>query len=186
MADAVYVDTAGIRALAADMMRAVEGVDLVVRTDMAYHAGRLAQHAGEIKDQYPGKGTGDGSARSQITVRAEYETKRQWRIKASGHPLAGLWEMGNTRSRENDTTFRHPVFGRANSWEDQSKWPYLRMAVDRYGPTIELELGDAVVHEVEVWIARAPGARSNVGRSTAGTFIPVGPYTVTSSAPGGP
>ena len=184
MADGVYVDASGIKALAVDLMRAVGGVDLAVATEMPYYAGRLAEHATNIKDQYPASGNSDGSARAAISIRAEVETKRQWRIKASGHPLAGLWELGNKKSDANDPEFRHPTFGH-DPWKSQRKWEYLRRAVDEYGPTIELELGDKIVREVETWVAPAGvGSLARVGRSSIGTLIPLGPYTVSSSAPG--
>lgn len=134
--DGVYVNTDALRDLAKDLVEVADGVGVEAPEALGAAAKGLAAVAASIASNYPSTGDGTGAADAVATsIRAEPVSRGEWRVRAGGPgiPLAGLWELGNEGSDPNAETFWHPVFGNQPS-VPQSKWPYLRMALDQYEP----------------------------------------------------
>lgn len=179
MADGVYIDAQELSELGASIERLGSwGLSLKISGELAKQADKLATRAREIVYQYPGDQSGGTTEQVAESIHARPLTEHAWAVEAGGGPLAGLWEEGNKGSALSDPTFRHPVFGNTEVWVDQQKWPYLSRAVEELGPIVERELEDAIVETVGVYLEPAfAGPRgAKVGRSTLGTFLPIGPY----------
>lgn len=147
MADEIRIDAHELSELGADLTRVGQGliVDLGESTGVA--AKGIARTAQGIARGYPSTsmertGGAEGVANS---IRALPRGRGVWVVEAGGEdsPLAGLWELGNKNSDPDDPTFRHPVFGRKD-FQDQKKWPYLRMALNEYEPTFISAVGRVI------------------------------------------
>lgn len=144
------VDMSSLRRFADDLALVGRELSIAIPTTHALEAKALAQKAKDIASSYVSSGNNPSTGAADAvasTIRPRRETRRVWKIEAGGGiPLAGLWELGNKGTNPNDPTFRHPAWGRSD-WYPQDKWPYLRMAVEQYEPTI-LTSFDTLVNRV--------------------------------------
>jgi hypothetical protein len=133
MADGVFSDTHSLIELAADLGRTAGTMGMALGTELAAGAHSLAEEARGIAANYPSDGSSGGAQAVADSVRTRRVSRREYRVEAGGPdaPLAGLWELGNKGSNPNDPTFRHPVYGGSAPWQNQRKWEFLRMALQR-------------------------------------------------------
>lgn len=137
MADGMEIDMQPLRDLGADFRRAGAAIEAELPAEIGVTARELATLAQGIAGGYQSAdgGASGGASAVAASIKAIPKTKSSWVVQAGGAdvPLAGLWELGNKGSDSDDPTFRHKTFGKL-PWQNQQKWPYLRMALQQYEP----------------------------------------------------